>query len=241
LIEADELEEIPLFAGVTPALRARIVSRSAEITVAAGEWVTREGDAANLWIVLSGEVERVRLLGGRETQLTTFDPSEFFGEFSIILGTESFISIRALRPSRLMRIDPADLHTLLTESEAAAAFMSQTLMRRIPIFRDGYGMYGARQAVVIGSDRDAASHAIRDFLSRNQVAFEWLDLDDSIDEEFIANLGVDTSSCPLVRLADGRTLVKPGWKPASRGSLPQVTFAACRSNASLRRSAKAAS
>jgi thioredoxin reductase (NADPH) len=106
-------------------------------------------------------------------------------------------------------MDPADLHLLITESKEAAAFMAQTLIRRVSIFGDSYGMYGARQAVVIGSDLDAASHTMRDFLSRNQVAFEWLDLDDSIDEEFIAKLGVDTSSCPLVRLADGRTLVKP--------------------------------
>ena len=147
--------------------------------MAPGEWVTREGDAAYLWVVLSGEVERVRLMSGRETQSTTFDPTEFFGEFSVILGTESFISIRALRPSRLMRLDPADLHLLITESKEAAAFMAQTLIRRVSIFREAYGTYGARQAVVIGSDLDAASHAIRDFLSRNQVAFEWLDLDDS--------------------------------------------------------------
>ena len=209
MIEANELEEVPLFAGVTPALRALIASRSAEIVVAPGEWVTREGDAAYLWIVLSGEVERVRLMSGRETQSTTFDPTEFFGEFSVILGTESFISIRALQPSRLMRLDPADLHLLITESKEAAAFMAQTLIRRVSIFREGYGTYGARQAVVIGTDLDAASHAIRDFLSRNQVTFEWLDLDDSVDSEFIAKLGVDTASCPLVRLADGRTLVKP--------------------------------
>jgi thioredoxin reductase (NADPH) len=209
LIEANDLEDVPLFAGVPPAVRGLIASRSAEILVAPGEWVTREGDAAYLWIVLSGEVERVRLLSGRETQSTTFDPTEFFGEFSVILGTESFISIRALRPSRLMRVDPADLHLLITESTEAAAFMAQTLIRRVSIFRDSYGMYGAREAVVIGSDLDAASHAIRDFLSRNQVAFEWLDLDDAVDAEFIAKLGLDTSSSPLVRLADGRTLAKP--------------------------------
>jgi thioredoxin reductase (NADPH) len=209
LIEANELEEVPLFAGVTPALRTLIASRSAEILVAPGEWVTQEGDAAYLWVVLSGEVERVRLLSGLETQSTTFDPTEFFGEFAVILGTESFTSVRALRPSRLMRVDPVDLHLLITESKEAAAFMAQTLIRRVSLLRDSYGRFGARRAVVIGSELDAASHAIRDFLSRNQVAFEWLDVGDSVDAEFIAKLGVDTSSCPLVRLADGRTLVKP--------------------------------
>src|SRR5580693_6267212 len=152
LIEANELEEVPLFAGVTPALRTLIASRSAEILVAPGEWVTREGDAAYLWVVLSGEVERVRLLSGQETQSTTFDPTEFFGEFAVILGTESFTSIRALRPSRLMRVDPADLHLLITESKEAAAFMAQTLIRRVSLLRDSYGTYGAQQAVVIGED-----------------------------------------------------------------------------------------
>jgi thioredoxin reductase (NADPH) len=209
LIEANELEKIPLFADVTPALKALIASRSAEILVAAGEWVTREGDAAYLWVVLSGEVERVRLLGGRESQSTTFDPTEFFGEFAVILGTESFLSVRGLRPSRLMRVDPADLHLLITESKEAAAFMAQTLIRRVSLLRDSYDMYGARQAVVIGTELDAASHVIRDFLSRNQVVFGWLDLDDPVDAEFISNLGVDTSSRLLVHLADGRTFVRP--------------------------------
>ncbi|HZY98592.1 MAG TPA: hypothetical protein VFE36_03380, partial [Candidatus Baltobacteraceae bacterium] len=81
-----------------------------------------------------------------------------------------------------------DLHLLITESKEAAAFMAQTLIRRVSIFRDSYGMYGARQAVVIGSDLDAASYAIRDFLSRNQVAFEWLGLDEPVDAEFIRSL-----------------------------------------------------
>jgi thioredoxin reductase (NADPH) len=209
MIEATELAEIPLFAGAAPALRARIAAHSAEILAAPGEWVTREGDAAFLWVVLSGEVERVRLLGGQETQATTFDPSEFFGEFAVILGTESFLWIRALRPSRLMRVEPADFHLLISESTEAAALVTQTLVRRVGILGDAFGMYGARQAVVVGSDLDAPSYAIRDFLSRNQVAFEWLDPDDAIDAEFIAKLNIDTTTLPLVRLASGRTLVKP--------------------------------
>ncbi len=209
MIEAEELAEIPLFAGATLALRARIASRSVEIVATPGEWVTREGDPAYLWVVLSGEVERVRLLSGQEVQSTTFDPTEYFGDFAVILGTESFISIRALRPSRLMRVEPGDFHLLISESKEAAAFVAQTLIRRVSIFDEAYRKYGEQQAVLIGSDLDAASHAIRDFLSRNQVAFEWFDLDDSNDAESIAQLSLDTSTCPLVRLPDGRTFAKP--------------------------------
>jgi thioredoxin reductase (NADPH) len=208
MIDPADLENVPLFAGATPALRARIASRSAEVIAAPGEWVTREGEAPYLWVMLSGEVERVRLLNGRETQATTFDPGEFFGEFAVILGTDSFTSIRALRPSRLMRIDPPLLHVLISESKESAAFLAQTLIRRVSIFGEAYGMYGAKQVLIVGSDGDTDAHAIRDFLSRNQVSFEWLDLDDPDEADTVAQLGIDASISPLVRLAD-RTIVRP--------------------------------
>jgi len=209
VIEADELLTVPLFASAPPALRERIAARSAEIVVAAGEWVTREGDAAYFWTLLSGEVERVRLLAGQESQATTFDPGEFFGEFPVILGTEQFGAMRALRPSRLMRTDPADFYVLISESPEAAAIIAQTLARRVTFFRDAYATYGARQIAVVGSRHDPACHATRDFLSRNQVTFEWLDLDDPLDADEIAALHVDTAACPAVLLPGGRTLIAP--------------------------------
>jgi thioredoxin reductase (NADPH) len=223
MIEPSELESIPLFAEVTPAVRARIASRAAEVIVAPQEWITQEGDAAYLWIVLSGEVERVRLLGGAETQATTFDPGEFFGEFAVILGIDAFTAVRALSPSRLMRVDPTDLHMLISESKEAAAFLAQTMVRRVGFFGNAYSTYGARQALVIGRDSDEASHAICDFLSRNQVLYEWFDLDDDVDADFIATLRLDTSSPPVVRLSNGQTFVKPGQKELARAvGLPTV-------------------
>ncbi len=209
MIAAAELLDTPLFASAPPGLRARIAARSAEIVVAAGDWVTREGDPAYFWTLLSGEVERVRLLAGQESQATTFDPGEFFGEFPIILGTEQFGAIRALRPSRLMRTDPADFYALISESHEAAAIIAQTLTRRVTFFGDAYATYGGRQVALVGSRHDPACHATRDFLSRNQVTFEWLDLDDPLDADEIAALNVDTSSCPVVLLPAGRTLIAP--------------------------------
>lgn len=212
MIEPDELLAVPLFASASPTLRGRIAARSAEIVVAAGEWVTREGDAAYFWTLLSGEVERVRLLAGQEVQATTFDPGEFFGEFAVILGTEQFGAIRALQPSRLMRTDPADFNALIAASPEAAAIIAQTLTRRVTFFRDAYETFGARQITVVGSRHDAACHASRDFLSRNQITFDWLDLDDPLDADEIAALKIDTSACPIVVLPGGRMLIAPDYR-----------------------------
>jgi thioredoxin reductase (NADPH) len=87
--------------------------------------------------------------------------------------------------------------------------MAQTLTRRVTFFRDAYRTYGARQIVLVGSRHDPACHETRDFLSRNQVVFQWLDLDDPVDADEIAALNADTSACPVVLLPGGRTLVAP--------------------------------
>lgn len=209
MIEADELLAVPLFASAVSSLRERIAARSAEIVVAAGDWLTREGDPAYFWTLLSGEVERVRYLAGKETQATTFDPGEFFGEFPVILGTEQFGAMRALRPSRLMRTDPADFYMLISESREAAAIIAQTLTRRLTFLREAYNTYGASQITLIGNRLDPACHDVRDFLSRNQIAFEWLDLEDPLDADEIAARNVDVTRCPVVLLPEGRRLIAP--------------------------------
>ncbi|HET9341805.1 MAG TPA: FAD-dependent oxidoreductase [Candidatus Eremiobacteraceae bacterium] len=60
-------------------------------------------------------------------------------------------------------------------------------------------------------------------MSRNQVPFGWLDLNDPVDAGFISKLAVDTSSLPIVRLADGRTLVAPDLQALAEAlALPTV-------------------
>jgi hypothetical protein len=45
MIGPEELMHVPLFAAMAPALRARIASRSADLSVDPGEWVVHEGSA----------------------------------------------------------------------------------------------------------------------------------------------------------------------------------------------------
>ncbi len=209
MITPADLAGVPLFAAVPHALRARIAARSADIRVNVGEWVTYEGDPAYFWTLLDGEVERVKTAAGIETQMTTFDPGEYFGEVPLMLGTDTFAAIRALRPSRLMRTESADFHHLLTESAQAAAIIAQSLSRRVTFISDAWTAANPTQATIVGDRLDFACHDIRDFLSRNQIAFEWLDPSDSSDAEFIPVPARHAARYPMVLLADGRALTVP--------------------------------
>jgi thioredoxin reductase (NADPH) len=72
-------------------------------------------------------------------------------------------------------------------------------------FRPGYG--GIR---VLGERWSARGHRIRDFLARNQVPYEFLDVDASPEARaLVSGNGEDASSLPLVILPDGTRLTSP--------------------------------
>ena len=227
MITPADLAAVPLFAAIPHALRARIAARSADIRANTGEWISYEGDPAYFWTLLEGEIERVKTVAGAEVQMTTFDPGEYFGEVPLMLSSETFAAMRALRPSRLMRTEGADFHHLLTESAEAAAMIAQTLSRRVAFIGDAYTAQNPTQATIVGDRLDFACHDVRDFLARNQIAFEWLDPADPADAEFIPATARNAARYPIVLLADGRALEVPDNREIARAlNLPIAPRAA---------------
>jgi thioredoxin reductase (NADPH) len=202
---------IPLLAALPHALRSRILVRAADIRAYAGEWIIREGDPPYFWILLEGEIEAVRTIAGRQHQTTTFDPGEFFGEVPLMLGSTAPVGLRAIRPSRLMRVDPTDFHAMVSEVAEAGAILAQTLVRRVGLIGNLYASSEVTQATIVGDRYDFACHDIRDFLSRNQVAFDWLDPSDPADQLRIPAELLDAGVFPVV-VTDGRSLVQPSQR-----------------------------
>jgi thioredoxin reductase (NADPH) len=63
---------------------------------------------------------------------------------------------------------------------------------------------------VIGHRWSAESHAARDFLARNQVPFQWLDLaTDPKAADTLALLGAGEHDCPVLLFPDGTVLLRP--------------------------------
>ncbi|HZX68343.1 MAG TPA: FAD-dependent oxidoreductase [Candidatus Elarobacter sp.] len=212
-----EIAGLPLFAAMPEALRARIASRSADIRVSAGEWIAHEGSASYFWSVLEGEVEVLKQAGGHTDQLTTFEAGEYFGEIPLMLGTAAFAGVRALATARLMRTDPADFHFMLTASSEASAELARTAVRRMNARRDAYVAAEMTEAAIVGDRYDLACHDLRDFLARNQVAYEWLDPSDPGDAENLPPGVRDAPRYPVVILANGRRLDVPTLRELAEG------------------------
>ena len=209
MILPEEIDAIPLFAAMPEVVRARIASRSAEILAEPGEWIAREGDAPYFWTMLSGEVEIVKRYGGVEQQVTTFEAGDFFGEVPLMIGADSIANVRALQPSRLMRVDPPEFHVMMTASTEASEIIGESLIRRVNFRRDVYVAANVTEAAIVGDRYDLACHDLRDFLSRNQVLYEWLDPSAPGDANSMPPGTRDASRYPIVILANGHRLDTP--------------------------------
>src|SRR3989440_8785134 len=64
---------------------------------------------------------------------------------------------------------------------------------------------------VVGHRWSADSHAVKDFLGRNGVPYQWLDVESTGDEsrELLQEAGLDDARLPVVFLSDGTHLVEP--------------------------------
>jgi thioredoxin reductase (NADPH) len=217
MIGPEELMHVPLFAAMAPALRARIASRSADLSVDPGEWVVHEGSAPYFWTVLEGQVEVVKRFGSETIQITYFEPGEYFGETPLLLGAESYAAVRALTTARLMRTDPVDFHLMLTASDVAGAEIARTIVRRIDARREFYVASSVTEAAIVGDRYDLACHDIRDFLSRNQIAYEWLDPSDPADAGSMPPAALNAERYPVVILANGTRLDQPTQRELAEG------------------------
>jgi thioredoxin reductase (NADPH) len=211
VIEFHELRDLPLFEGVDDGTLARAAALAADVRLDAGQWLVREGDPAVFFVLLSGTFDLVKRYGdGQRTLAVRTEPGDFLGELPIVLGSTFFAGAQARTPMRVARLDRAQFGTLVAESTAFSDRMVAAMEVRI----EGLEQQAAgklRLPIVVGRAHDPDCHAMRDFLSRNQVRFEWADPDDSWVEGRLdlAPALRAAVGCSVLMLPDGTVLSSP--------------------------------
>lgn len=88
-----------------------IVGDSANLFWAEGSTVFRRGTPADgLYIIVSG---RVRVLADDGSQLSTLAPGDYFGEFSLLLGTDHGHDVEAVEGTEIMVVPKERFDALL--------------------------------------------------------------------------------------------------------------------------------
>jgi CRP-like cAMP-binding protein len=118
----------------------------------------REGEDANaMFVVISGEVEVLkRSKRSVEARVAVLGPGDWFGEMSIVDIQPRSATVRALAPSRLLRVSSSDLDALYRHDLRSYAIIILNLAREL----------SRRLRVADGILADLISNVMDQYLSR---------------------------------------------------------------------------
>ena len=135
----DRLREIGLFGALSDEVLEHLAKNLQQRRVQPGTTVFQEGDAAHdMFVVLDGEVEVLKKSRrGRVQRVAILGPSDAFGEMSIIDVQPRSATVRALAPTRLLRIAAEDLDALYRHDVKSYAIVvlnvARDLSRRLRV------------------------------------------------------------------------------------------------------------
>lgn len=209
MIIVDDLRAMALFEDVPHDELQTIADRAADIHLAEGDWLVSEGEIPSFFGCISRRLDVRKGTGGDEHKVMEYGPGDTFGETPLLLDTAAVVSVRALEQSRVFRLDPADFRLLIVSCPVLHGKLITTMSNRVSALqRDA--LETARVIVtIVGPRWDLACHDVRDFLSRNHVAFVWLDPDDANSNLSIPPDLRNAPLYPVIMLHDGTRLIAP--------------------------------
>jgi thioredoxin reductase (NADPH) len=168
--------------------RVRHVERD-EILVEAGT------ESTQILVVRNGALELVQPFATIENPVAVLRPGRFTGEVGILSGRRFLVRVRAAEPSDVIEIDRAHLLALLqNDSDLSEVFMRAFILRRLSLIAQG-----SSDVVVLGSTHSPGTLRIKEFLTRTNQPFSYVELDrDSDVEDLLNRFHVSVDEVPVV-------------------------------------------
>jgi thioredoxin reductase (NADPH) len=215
MVTAEEIANISIFECLGDAERERLARAAADISLVPGEYAAHEGGERALFGLLDGRIEAVKLVDGIERVVGERKPGDVFGEVPITLGTVFPVGFRAAEPSRVMRVEAADYHSVASAAPEVAQEVGKLAAHRMS---GPSGLQGIAseprppRAIVVGNRLDPDCAELRRFLDRNQITFKWV-MPHAADaaEAWGGPLPAD-GDLPTIRIVDGKTVVRPQFR-----------------------------
>jgi NTE family protein len=151
------LRRVPVLAGLSEDLLDRLVDEVEECRVSAGDWIMREGEAAeSAFILRSGRVE---VLDERppETLIRVLRRGDVLGELALLREGSRSVSARARRDTELLELSRAAFEGLIQDAPSFALALTRALGAQLAASRSPVAAAAPpRTIAVVGLDGSAA-------------------------------------------------------------------------------------
>ena len=175
-----------------------------EQSYAAGQMVAEAGDTMDRFVyVLEGEIEVVDPFSGGRLLESTLGPTQFMGELAFLSGGTFTLPMRAAKATRTLEVPRDEMLALM----ARVPELSDHVIRVFSARRRKQFELRNSSIKLIGADRDRAVQRVEQFLSRNRIPFQGIDMDGS-DEETLEACNLANHQ-PSVILGQGRVMADP--------------------------------
>jgi thioredoxin reductase (NADPH) len=194
-----------------PILTASQISRIRSVGklrhVQAGEILFEPGDRnVPFFVLLSGRMEIVQPDLTGERPITKHSPGGFTGEMTMISGRRCLVRGRVIEPGEFLELSGDGLRSLVAkDSELSEIFMRAFILRRLQLVRHGQG-----NIILMGSRHSADTLRLREFLTRNEHPYSYVDLDtDKTSQELLDRFEIKLDEIPVIVCSAGTVLRNP--------------------------------
>jgi thioredoxin reductase (NADPH) len=194
------------FPTLTPAQIARVRAVAQVRPVTKGEILFEVGDATvPFFVLLSGAMEIVQPGYNGESLIVTHGPGAFTGEMTMISGRRCLVRGRVTEPGDFLQVDGDGLRSLVAkDAELSEILMRAFILRRLALISGGLG-----NLTIMGSRHSANTLRLREFLTRNEHPFNYVDLDtDRASQELLDRFDVKPEDVPVVICCSSRNVLK---------------------------------
>jgi thioredoxin reductase (NADPH) len=154
-------------------------------------------DRSDLLVVLRGEVAVTNDALGRSVELARHGPGQFAGELSMLTGQRPFLTAGAVTGGAVLALTPAQVREVLARETDVADILLRALIARRR--RHVSGATPGAAVEIIGTSHSGPALALRTFLNRNTIAYQWIDADQTDQADLIlASTGATRGDLPVV-------------------------------------------
>jgi len=193
-----------LFPVLTDAQIGRVAPFARERRYADGERLWDWGDRRpSFFVVVEGGIA---VVAAGDHVVTVHEPGQFSGDVDLLSGRPVVVRGRARGPTRVLEVVSERFRVLIQQDAGLGETLLRAfLMRRIALVAEGEG-----SAVLIGSRFSAGTLALREFLTRNNVPYAYLDVDRDADVgTTLDGFGLGVDDVPVFVCRGTRVLRKP--------------------------------
>jgi thioredoxin reductase (NADPH) len=206
------------FPTFTAAELSTVESFGSRKTMSVGDVLFHSGDASySFFAIVSGAVEIINDTDGIDEVVTEHGPGRFVGELNLLTGQRVYLTARVSAAGEVIAVAVPELRRLI----ATVPDISDTILTAFAARRAILMEASASVIRLIGSRFSAETLALREFLVRNQLPHQWLDVDSEPDiDRLVTEFGIEPADYP-VALTGGLVLRRA--TPGALGSYLGLT------------------